>query len=188
MSQPSDPPTPVNPSNPRDEADDLFLKELIRACDDRGKRAALRRWWSPATRAYAYPVLGGLRAIDNMPKTLTAALYAVHPNHSESARSIGQTCLRLGGDPEAYEAHFRRLLASSSLDDLGEQLHRAVKRASRNGSPLPVNYARLLRDLRLWDRGRWDAVKIRWAQDFWQAPSEELEKNEEHGAGAENDA
>ncbi len=148
-----------------------FLTQLQRACEDRGQRAALRRYWSEATRHDAFPVLGRLRAIGNAPRSLVAALYAEHPHHSASARSLGQTCLRIaGGEVENYESHFRRLLACGDLDDLAGQVHRAIRRASREGAGLPVNYLALLRDLFFWKDYR-DGVKTRWAQDFWQAPA-----------------
>jgi CRISPR type I-E-associated protein CasB/Cse2 len=154
-----------------DIANKAFLDSLVRACEDRGHRAALRRFWSDATRHDAFPVLGRLSAIGNEPRSLVAALYAEHPHHSPSARSLGQTCLRVaGGDTDSYEAHFRRLLASQDLDDLATQVHRAIRRASREGAGLPVNYLQLLKDLALW-RGYRDRVRTRWAQDFWQAPT-----------------
>lgn len=155
----------------RDAENQKFLADLTRACEDRGQRAALRRYWSDATRHDAYPVLGRLRSIGHEPRSLIAALYAEHPHHSDSARSLGQTCLRIaGGDVENYETHFRRLLASDDLTDLSAQLHRAIRRASREGAGLPVNYLRLLKDLAFW-RDYGDSVKTRWAQDFWQAPA-----------------
>ncbi|RYD29388.1 MAG: type I-E CRISPR-associated protein Cse2/CasB, partial [Verrucomicrobiaceae bacterium] len=137
------------------------------------------------TRHDAYPVLGRLRAIGNEPRSLVAALFAEHPYHSDSARSFGQTCLRLaGGEIENYESHFRRLLACDSLNGLAAPVHRAIRRASREGAGLPVNYLRLLKDLWAWkdypahqaycqQHGR-DDVKTRWAQDFWQAPAEAI--------------
>ena len=154
-----------------DVANRAFLDNLVRACEDRGHRASLRRYWSNATRHDAFPVLGRLAAIGNEPRSLVAALYAEHPHHSDSARSLGQTCLRIaGGEAKNYEMHFRRLLASQDIDDLATQVHRAVRRAARDGSGLPVNYLQLLKDLALW-RGYRDNVKTRWAQDFWQAPA-----------------
>ena len=152
-------------------ANQKFLSDLTRACEDRGQSAALRRYWSEATRHDAFPVLGRLRAIGNDPRSFVAALYAVHPHHSDSARSLGQTCLRVaGGEVENYETHFRRLLSCDELEDLAGQVYRVIRRASREGAGLPVNYLRLLKDFAFWRDYR-ESVKTRWAQDFWQAPA-----------------
>ena len=167
MSEPANAP----PSSAHEVENQKFLNQLIRACEDRGQRAALRRYWSPATRHDAFPVLGRLRAIGNEPRTLVAGLFAEHPHHSDAARSLGQTCLRVaGGEVENYESHFRRLLSCDDLADLAVQVHRAIKRASREAAGLPVNYLRLLKDFAFWRDYR-DNVKTRWAQDFWQAPA-----------------
>jgi CRISPR system Cascade subunit CasB len=158
-----------------------FVASLAKVCADRGHRAALRRWWSEGTRHYAYPILGKLFALDDERKTLLAALYAVHskdsaPAHVSGAHSIGSAALKLGGGStsangfDSMERHFRRLLTADSLDDLGPQLHRLVKRLEREA--IPLDYARLLGDLRQF-RNNPEAVKTRWAIAFWQAPAEQ---------------
>ena len=156
-----------------------FVAALIRVCADRGLRAAMRRWWSEGTRHYAYPILGKLFALDDERKTLVAALYTVHskdsaPAHISGGHSIGSAALKLGGGSasangfDSMERHFRRLLSAASLDDLGPQLHRLVKRLERES--IPLDYARLLGDLRQF-RNNPEAVKTRWAVAFWQAPA-----------------
>ena len=158
-----------------------FVASLARVCADRGHRAALRRWWSEGTRHYAYPILGKLFALDDDRKTLVAALYSVHskdstPAHVSGANSIGSVALKLGGGStsangfDSMERHFRRLLAAESLDNLGQQLHRLVKRLERES--IPLDYARLLGDLRQF-RNSPESIKTRWALAFWQAPAEQ---------------
>lgn len=156
-----------------------FVASLIKVCADRGHRVAMRRWWSDGTRHYAYPILGGLFALDDDRKTLVAALYAVHskdstPAHVSGANSIGSAAFKLGGGGpsangfDSMERHFRRLLAADDLEDLGPQLHRLIKRLERES--IPLDYARLLGDLRQF-RNNPEAVKTRWAIAFWQAPA-----------------
>lgn len=158
-----------------------FVAALSRVCADRGLRAAMRRWWSEGTRHYAYPILGKLFALDDDRKTLLAALYAVHskdsaPAHVSGAHSIGSAALKLAGGStsangfDSMERHFRRLLSTELLDDLGPQLHRLVKRLERES--IPLDYARLLGDLRQF-RNNPESVKTRWAIAFWQAPAEQ---------------
>ena len=152
-----------------------FIEQLTRVCQDRGHRAELRRYWSPATRHYAFPILGRLGALGphKLPDALTAALYAENPNHLLGGNSLGRAALRLGaGDAlESMERHFRRLLAAdgNELEELGDNLHRLFLRFEREG--IALDYNRLLWDLRTWAK-RSDDVKSRWACDFWQAPTE----------------
>ncbi len=142
----------------------------------RGDRALLKRYWSPATRGYALPVLGRLRAIGNDAKTITAALFAVHPQHKDIT-SFGETCRRVAGkNRDTFEPHFRRLLACETLDELAVQLPRLVKRAERGGAP--INFVQLLLDLGGW-RFYAEDIKTRWAKDFWQAPDPDVPANTE---------
>jgi len=157
--------------NPHEEANTRFIANLTRLCEDRGHSASLRRYWSDATRHQALPILGRLGAIGDDRSSTIAALYAVHPNHAESM-GLGRAALRLGerkdGD-HPYDRHFRRLLAGSDLQDLAPQLHRLVKRLSREG--IPLDYALLKKQLNFWTTGHSESVKTTWAKEFWQAPN-----------------
>lgn len=159
--------------NPHDETNSRFVADLARLCEDRGHAAALRRWWSAATRHQALPVLGQLRAIDDERASTVAALYAVHPSHAEGS-GIGKAALRLGDRKDGehpYDRHFRRLLACDEIDDLAPQLHRLVKRLSREG--IPLDYSKLFKELKFWSAGHSESVKTTWAKEFWQAPNPE---------------
>jgi CRISPR type I-E-associated protein CasB/Cse2 len=153
-----------------DTTPDPFIKKIIEACDDRGTRAELRRYWSPTTRHYAYPHLGHLQALGEhkKPDAYIAALYAVHPNHSYGP-NLGSACRKLAGDKgfDSFERHFRRLLASESLDDVADQLYRIFKRMERES--IPLDYEKLLWNLRSWNKKSED-VKTNWAMGFWNAP------------------
>ncbi len=164
-----------------------FLSHLRRALDGdakRGERAALRRYWSPATRSQAYPVLGQLGALEDSRKAILAALYAQHPNHQsgltvgKAAAKLGERDLKSGEHP--FDRHFRRLLACQDLGtiddpgDLATQLHRFVKRLRVNPTRIALDYDSLLINLRSWakasDSSAKDKVLLRWASDFWRAP------------------
>jgi len=149
------------------EAEEFVTRLKPLASDaSRGERAALRRYWSEGTRAYALPVLGKLGAIGHSAKTITAALFALHPSHA-LIRSFGDTCRRVAGkNKDTFEPHFRRLLSTTDIIELGDHLYRMVKRAERES--IPVNYVQLLRDLNGWKYYA-DDIKTRWAKDFWQA-------------------
>jgi CRISPR type I-E-associated protein CasB/Cse2 len=150
-----------------------FLPRLQKIVADRGNRAALRRYWSPTTRHQSYPLLGQLGALRDERKTILAALYAEHPE-AQSGQSIGKAALRLGDRKDGehpYDRHFRRLLACDTLEDLGKQLHRLVKRLQRDG--IALDYADLHKNLNYWANYR-ENVKVRWAADFWQAPTSQI--------------
>ncbi len=155
-----------------------FIDQLRRHLDGdrkRGERAALRRFWSTATRSQAYPVLGLLGALEDDRKAILAALYAEHPEHIAGI-TIGKAASRLGERKERehpFDRHFRRLLACQDIgraDDPGDlafQLHRLVKRLKREG--IALDYAELHKNLNYWSRHR-DLVLLRWASDFWNTP------------------
>jgi CRISPR type I-E-associated protein CasB/Cse2 len=150
-----------------------FLPRLQTIVADRGNRAALRRYWSPATRHQAYPLLGQLGALRDDRKTILAALYAEHPEQ-HNGQTVGKAALRLGDRKDGdhpYDRHFRRLLACDSLDDLAQQLHRLVRRLQREG--IGLDYAELQKNLNFWANYSED-VKVRWAADFWQAPVSQI--------------
>ena len=153
-----------------DDSNSDFIARLAKICDnDRGKAACLRRYWSTTTRAYAYQALGSLGALGDHPATLVAALYALHPSH-QTGQGIGTAALKLGERKEGehpYDRHFRRLLACEDLMELAPPLHRLVKRLATEGKPL--DYTELLKQLRFWENGYSQGVKITWAKQFWQA-------------------
>jgi CRISPR type I-E-associated protein CasB/Cse2 len=154
---------------------DAFLQRIENALQDRGKSAALRKYWSAATRHHSYPILGLLGALEDPRKAILIALYAQHPQHKDGM-TVGKAALALGERKDGehpFDRHFRRLLACEELGtvadpgDLAQQLHRFLQRLSSNG--IPIDYRELQKNLNFW--GKWtDAVKLRWAADFWQAP------------------
>jgi CRISPR type I-E-associated protein CasB/Cse2 len=178
----------MNPSD-YDKENEKFVAALATICaKDSGHRAALRGWWSQATKIRAYPIFGRLGALDAKrdltPRMVVAALYATHfqegnPPHKAGGFSVGSAALCLGNrenetHEHPFDRHFRRILASDSLEDLAAQLNRFVKRLSRaEGGHVPLNYQLLLKQLRIWNsrpelRGR---IGTDWAMDFWQAPA-----------------
>jgi CRISPR system Cascade subunit CasB len=156
-----------------------FVAQLVKLCkDDRGHRAALRRWWSDGTRHYAYPVLGRLTmGVTDVRRSMVAAIYATHSKegktpHKERGTSIGHAALRLGKRNEKgehpYDHHFRRLLACSTTTELGPLLNRFVKRLSTNDDGyVSLDYVVLLGDFRRFNSNP-QAVKTQWAKDFWK--------------------
>ncbi len=151
-----------------------FVGALRRACDDRGKRAALRRGLSPATVMDAWPVIASIGGDIGQPGESVfvdiAALFASHSEESKD-RNFGETCRRIAQDdgkeiPDSFDRRFRRLLACDDVADVAGQLRSWVRlAASRNVS---VNYEGLFADLWNWP---WyaDNIRVKWARSFWQS-------------------
>ncbi len=151
---------------------------------DRGTLAALRAWSRDASRHLAFAPMAdllnrsgvGTKRLDDPVWTAIPVLFAWHRRHTaEPWHNFGVTCRKLAGDKrEAFDNHFRRVLACDSIEDLLALLPTYVRRAE--GAGVPVNYARLHWDLSDWRKSPEDArkVKVRWAKEYFQAPSEEL--------------
>lgn len=156
--------------NPHDEKNALFIERLIRLCKYGGHRSLLQRYWQDASRHQAMPALGKLSAIGHDPTTFVSALYAIHPLHSENGLGVGHAALCLGerrNDTHPFDTHFRRLIACNQIEETATQLLHLVKRLSQKS--IPLDYAKLLKELRLWATDHQESVKTTWAKEFWQA-------------------
>jgi CRISPR type I-E-associated protein CasB/Cse2 len=102
-----------------------------------------------------------------------AAGIAVH-GRSVAGGNLGSVLRKIAtGDGRGYEglstfdARFRRLLSCSTAPEVCEHLAGVLRTAERKG--VPVDFARLYRDLTYWS-GR---VKVEWARDYWGTPRDE---------------
>lgn len=155
---------------PQKSPDEPLIANVIAICRERGASSELRRFWSPATRHYAFPVLGRLRVGDpRSPDAITAALYATNPNHKPGGPRPGKALQQFARGEDSFDAHVRRLLASDSLEDVGSQLQRLFVRLA--GAGIALDYNRLLWDLRKWTNHAED-IKTAWGQDYWMSPKE----------------
>jgi len=165
-----------------EKTNDALIVKLLKLQDDRGSISHLKRFWSPATLHYAYPILGRLPLSDfkrkdpitAWPDAITAALFAVHPKHQLGGMSIGKAALSLGDrkeDKHPYDSHFRRLLACESLEEVSKQLLKLLRRLDRDREGHPLDYNQVMWDLRNWEKES-DKVKTRWAMHFWNTPLE----------------
>ena len=155
-----------------------FLQGLAQS-NDRGALAALRKGLGrppgeePAMHRYVAPWTGSERsrwAEDTY--YLVAALFAHHPapwNEGSGPSNLGASFARLRNSghssPEALDRRFTSLLGVDA-EDLHLHLRHAVSLLKSND--VPVDWGRLLTDLRWWGHeDRW--VQRRWAQEFWGA-------------------
>ena len=153
-----------------------FLQGLAQS-DDRAALAALRRGLGrspgeePEMHKYVVPWTGREQsrwAADTY--YLVAALFAHHPvqwSEQRGASNLGASFARLCNasnmSPEGVERRFTNLLGVDA-EDLHLHLRHAV--SLLKSKDIPVDWGRLLADLRWWDHeDRW--VQRRWAQEFW---------------------
>lgn len=115
-----------------------------------------------------------------------AALYGLHPVNwpskagAERRSNFGASFHRLrSGDSASVERRFAALL-NSHLDGLPNHLRRAVSILRTSETPIPVDYAQLIRDIDDWDHPD-RLVQREWARSFWAPPRDQQseESNEE---------
>ena len=163
----------MNRSDPKAEAKHL-LNYLRRFKNDRGALADLRCALSPAKLPRAWPLLAPLGGVGDPRIETVAGLFASHPQDTDSG-NFGTTCRCLADENSSFEARFQRLL-SCDYDEICDRLRPVVLAARPRG--IPVNYEQLFADLRYWS----DAVKARWAREFWRATQGEAPAAEEEPA------
>jgi CRISPR type I-E-associated protein CasB/Cse2 len=150
---------------------------------DRGTLAALRAWSRDASKHLAFAPMAdllnhsgaGVQRLDDPVWTAIPALFAWHRRHTPNPRhNFGVTCRNLAGDRrEAFDAHFRRILACDSFDNLLGLLPTYVRRAEAASEP--INFTLLFWDLTQWRKSPEGAraIKVRWAKQYYQVPAEE---------------
>ena len=139
-----------------------YLRQLK---NDRGAMADLRCALNPAKLPRAWPLLARVSGIGNPRVESIAGLFAYHPDETHTG-NLGTTCMRVQRQNESFDARFRRLL-SCDRDEIFERLRPVIFAAKAKG--IPVNYEQLFADLCYWS----DAVKARWAQEYWGTPEVE---------------
>ena len=141
-----------------------FLRSLR---NDRGAMSNLRCALTKVRRHRAWPLLARIGGIDNAVTETIAGCYAYHPEEAREG-NLGETCRRLAGEHNSFDARFRRLLACDRRDEVCERLRPVVLAAKSKG--IPIDYETLLADLLWWG----DRVRTRWAQAYWGvAPAED---------------
>ncbi|MNF31842.1 CRISPR-associated protein Cse2 [compost metagenome] len=165
-----------------------FIAHLERLHErDRGALAVLRRslGFAPGAYAPAYPYVERFVAAERHAQDasrlalyLVAGLYAAHPRQAAKnlATSLGE--LMRQRDSASIEQRFIALLGADA-ENLANYLRQVISLLAAGDQPL--DYGVLLRDLSVWlnphiDPERRDAVRQRWARDFYRvlaAPANE---------------
>ena len=154
----------TNQPDPKAAAAHL-LAYLRRLKNDRGAMADLRCALNPAKLSRAWPLLARVGGIGNPRIEAVAGMFAYHPDETHTG-NIGTNCRRLAAENNSFDGRFRRLL-SCDRDEICPRLRPVVLAAKAKG--ISINYEGLFADLCYWG----DAVKVRWAQEYWSAPESE---------------
>ena len=166
--------------------DQRFVETVIDRCQkDKGLAARLRRADNLATEYQSWEFLGRFgvdleKDHERLPFVTVAAAIAKSKSDHNGHLGIGQAILACydhdRGNAQA-EARLRRLLACSELTEVCRVLRPTLALIkSKAGSPL--DYIRLLRQLRFFGFESGHKTKIQWAQEFYSQPVESVSKGE----------
>lgn len=168
------------------------LDDLVRR-QDRARLAALRRLatpperWTPETYAVGMPLVPQrVRSPEERWWLLVAGLHALwHQGRSVPGRGSGnfgtsmrRLALDLAQSSELAEAVTRRfsIVLTSEEGRLAHHLRQAMGQLSAND--VPLDFTRLLDDLRHWDHpDRY--VQRNWARQYWAPPAPPSDSNNE---------
>lgn len=166
---------------PKPEQRASRLMELLRSvAADRGAMAELRCAWSEVRRSRAWPWLGRVGLIGDVVAETVAGAFGYHPEESRED-NFGTACRRLAGRQTGAEQRFAALLRSNRAEACLRI--RPLILALRSAG-IALNHEQLASDLWYWG----DAVRRRWAQEFWVGASEQAEPGNVVAAEASEEA
>ncbi len=176
--------SPAVPGNEKSR-DQRFVETVIECCQkDKGMAARLRRADNPAMEYQSWELLGWFGVdIENdyerLPFVTVAAAIAKSKSERNGSLRLGQAiahCYKDSNKDDQAKARLRRLLACNDLTEACRILRPVLTLIdSRVGRPL--DYERLLRQLRFFGFESGQRTKTQWAQEFYgqtiQAENEE---------------
>lgn len=152
-----------------------FLAHLGTQTGDRGVMADLRHGLSRATEYRAWPHVAPWCKLDNERDRriwlIVAAGFAIHQRSAQTGnmgtvlRSLATSGGRGAEGLSTFDARFRRFLSCASSAEACDHLGGVLRAAERSG--VMVNFSQLYLDLIYWG----ERVKVRWATEYWGAPS-----------------
>lgn len=163
---------------------DSFVGYLFQRCaQDKGFAARLRRADNPATEFQSWDTLAAFGvnlefAPERRPFALIAAAVARCQKPANGTLSLGKAiahCFDDGNQSDQAKARLRRLLACDQIEELCRILRPLLSLIQSRVSQ-PLDYARLLSELRWFDRSA-QQIKARWAQQFY-GKTAEIEKEQ----------
>jgi|AntDeeMinimDraft_5_1070356.scaffolds.fasta_scaffold03019_6 CRISPR system Cascade subunit CasB len=156
-----------------------FVETVIERCkNDKGLAARLRRADNPATEYQSWELLGSLgidleNPFERLPFVTVSSAIAKSKAESNGVMTLGRAiaaCYEDGRDSHQAKARLRRLLACTELAEVCRIL-RPVLTLINSKVGQPLDYARLLRQLRFFTYESGQRTKAQWAQEFYGQPA-----------------
>lgn len=171
----------------QESRDQRFVETVIEWCSkDKGMAARLRRADNPSTEYQSWELLGWFgvdleKDYERLPFVTIAAAIAKSKSERNGSLTLGRAitaCYEDGRESSQAKARLRRLLACDELEEVCRILRPALTLVeSKVGQPL--DWARLLRQLRFFTYESGQRTKIQWAQEFYGQP---IQTETEEGA------
>ena len=115
---------------------------------------------------------------------LVASLFALHQNHNDKIKSMGDTYKRIArqfSDSKGTERRFLVML-NAHRNDLPRHLRHAISLAK--SKDVGINYEQLMNDLIHWNsESRY--IQKKWAKDFWS--EKKVDSNDSNSSDKENE-
>lgn len=169
-------------SDSKKSREQRFVETVIDRCQkDKGLAARLRRADNPSTEYQSWELLGWFgvdleKNYERLPFVTVAAAIAkskVEHNGSLSLGTAMANCYEDGRENNQAKARLRRLLACNELTEVCRIL-RPVLTLINSKVSQPLDYTRLLRQLRFFDYDSGQKTKTQWAQEFYAQPVETI--------------
>lgn len=166
--------------------DHRFVETVIERCQsDKGLAARLRRADNPATEYQSWELLGWFgvdleKDYERQPFVTVAAAIAKSKSERNGSLTLGRAiaaCYDDGRESSQAKARLRRLLACSELSEACRIL-RPILTLIDSKVGQPIDYVRLLRQLRFFDFESGQRTKTQWAQEFYGQPVDAENKEE----------
>ena len=161
---------------PQPGREERFVSGVIARCQqDKGLAASLRRADNPATEYQSWELLASFgidleREYERLPFVTVVAAIAKAKLTANGSSPLGRAIAASydeGRDSSQAKARLRRLLACDDLAELCRILRPLFSLIdSKAGQPL--DYLRLLKQLRRFSYGQQQQVKAEWAQEFYR--------------------
>ena len=161
-----------------------FVETVIERCQkDKGMAARLRRADNPATEYQSWELLGWFgvdleKDYERLPFVTVAAAIAKSKAERNGNLTLGKAiahCYEDGRESDQAKARLRRLLACSELTEACRIL-RPILTLINSKVGQPLDYTRLLRQLRFFGYESGHRSKTQWAQEFYGQPTELMDK------------
>lgn len=169
--------SPAAPGNDKSR-DQQFVETVIERChNNKGLAARLRRADNPATEYQSWELLGWFgvdleKDYERLPFVTVAAAIAKSKSERNGTLRLGQAiahCYKDGARDDQAKARLRRILACNDLVEACRIL-RPVLTLINSRVDQPLDYVRLLRQLRFFGFEAGHRTKTEWAQEFYGQP------------------